>query len=533
MIEGVPDDICVKALRAIERAAMAAKTRGLHSGSLMLLERALELLDPEDRANRQRVLLARASAYATLRQVGAGLADIEAVAASLDDDEKVALAHVETVRGELLSLAGDAPGAIAALDRAIALWQEEGDAHNEAVARRMAGMTYLYAGENKAAEQRLNEALAAFEAIGDKQGAAWAKQNLAWLSFNQGLLEEADERLAQADAAFQEIGDYGGLSFVRGLMAWVRMFQGRFEEAGALAERVLDGNRDRNDKWALGMMLMLLGTVRLFTGKPADALAPLNQAIDLFTQMEDGGSILQAKSTKARCLAAVGRIDEAMALLRELHSNDTDGVAGAGVISASIAMQLGEAASARAVLDIPIDRTVMLGTIADHETGILHGLTELLSGNNAIARTMLEHSAATASNAGQVAYANAALALAYTSDRDPASALKAADRALGADGGTYMDAQMARIGQALAFAQLDDRRALIVADEIVKRSNETSDALAQSTALLLRASVANALRTDDAIEHIADADQSLEALGADLPAWRDVFAHAATPTSRL
>ncbi|MDP1793932.1 MAG: adenylate/guanylate cyclase domain-containing protein, partial [Acidimicrobiales bacterium] len=271
-IDGVPADICVNALRAIERAAMAAKTRGLHSGSLMLLDRALELLDPTDRANRQRVLLARASAFATLRQVTAGLADIEAVAAELADDEKVALAQVETVRGELLSLSGDTAGAIAALDRAIALWQAEGDAHNEAVARRLAGMTYLYAGENEAAEQRLNEALAAFEAVGDRQGAAWAKQNLAWLSFNQGLLDEADARLAQADAAFHEIGDYGGLSFVRGLMAWVRMFQGRFEEAGELAERVLDGNRDRNDKWALGMMLMLLGTVRLFTGKPADAL---------------------------------------------------------------------------------------------------------------------------------------------------------------------------------------------------------------------------------------------------------------------
>ncbi|MDP1794163.1 MAG: hypothetical protein Q8K63_08495, partial [Acidimicrobiales bacterium] len=257
------------------------------------------------------------------------------------------------------------------------------------------------------------------------------------------------------------------------------------------------------------------------------------QAIDLFTQMNDEGRLLQAKSTKARCLAAVGRIDDAMAMLRELRENDEGGVAGAGVIAASIAMQLGEPDSARAVLNIPIDRTVMLGTIADHETGILHGLTELLSGNGTIARTMLEQSAAAASNAGQVAYANAALALAYASDRDPSAALKAADHALGTDGGTYMDAQMAKMGQALAFAQLDDRRALVVADEIVTRANETSDALAQSTALLLRASVANGLRTDDAMKHMAEADASLEALGADLPGWRDVFAQAATPSSRL
>jgi class 3 adenylate cyclase/tetratricopeptide (TPR) repeat protein len=532
-ISGVPDDINLKALRAIERAAMASKSRGLHSGSLMLLDRALELLNPNDRANRQRVLLARASAYATLRQVSAGLADIEAVAADLNDEEKAALAHVEMVRGELLSLSGDTSGAIAALDRAIALWKEEGDAHNEAVARRIAGMTYLYAGENAAAEKRLNESLAAFEAVGDKQGAAWAKQNLAWLSFNQGHLDEADARLAQADAAFREIGDWGGLSFVRGLMAWVRMFQGRFEEAGDLAERVLAGDRDRNDKWALGMMLMLLGTVRLFTGRPADAVAPLNQAIDIFKQMDDPGRLLQAMNTKARALASMGRIDDSLALLRELHSTDGNELAGMGVISASIAMQLGDSHQLREVLGVPVDHTVMLGTIADHETGVLHALAELLSGNAAIARSMLEQSVSDASNAGQLKYANAALAIAAAASRDPKAALAAADHALAVDGGTYLDVQMAKAGQALAFAQLDDRRALVVADEIVDRANETSDALAQTTALLLRASVACGLRTDDATEQAADADQALDALGADLPGWRDVFAQAATPTARL
>lgn len=532
-IDGVPGDISVRALRAIEKAAMASKTRGLHSGSLMLLDRALELLEPEDRANRQRVLLARASAYATLRQVTAGLADIEAVAADLSDEEKSALAHVETVRGELLSLSGDTNGAIAALDRAIALWQQEGDAHNEAVARRIAGMTYLYAGENAAAEKRLNEALAAFEAIGDRQGAAWAKQNLAWLSFNQGQLDEADARLAQAEAAFREINDWGGLSFVRGLMAWVRMFQGRFEEAGELAERVLDGNRDRNDKWALGMMLMLLGTVRLFTGRPGDALAPLNQAIEIFRAMDDPGRLLQALNTKARCLASSGRIDEAMDLLRELRGEDGSDLAGTGVISASIAMQLGEGDRLREILGVPVDTTLMLGTIADHETGILHGLTELLNGNAEMARSMLENSVKDASNAGQVAYANAALAVAAAAARDPKAALDAADRALATEGGTYLDRQLAKTGQALAFAQLDDRRALVVIDDVVARAHETSDALAQATALLARASVSCGLRTDDATEQVADAEQALDALGSDLTGWRDVFGQAATPVSRL
>jgi hypothetical protein len=174
-----------------------------------------------------------------------------------------------------------------------------------------------------------------------------------------------------------------------------------------------------------------------------------------------------------------------------------------------------------------------MGTVADHETEVLKGIYSLLSGDAATARTLLQQSVDAASNEGQRAYAYGALAIAAAAARDPKAALDAADKSLAANGGTYLDGQMAKTGQALAFAQLDDRRALVVADDIVKRASETTDRLTQATALLVRSSVACGLRTDDAVDQAADADQSLEELGADLPGWRDVFAAAATPDSRL
>src|SRR5205085_3406625 len=140
---------------------------------------------------------------------------------------------------------------------------------------------------------------------------------------------------------------------------------------------------------------------------------------------------------------------------------------------------------------------------------LLSGMAELLAGNYAQARVLLEESVASASNEGQVAYANGALAIAYAAVREPKLALDAADRSMAAKGGTYLDRQLAKTAQALAFAQQDDRRALIVADELVKRAEQTTDAIAQATALLVRASVACGLRTDDATEHAADADQAL------------------------
>jgi class 3 adenylate cyclase/tetratricopeptide (TPR) repeat protein len=533
-ITGVPSDIGPRALRYIEKAAMASKDRGLHSGSIFLLDRALELLDPDDRGNRHRTLLARASAYANLRMVDKGMADVDAVAADLGEDELADWAHVEMLRGDLLTTGGMTEESIAALEHALELWRRLGDDAAAAKTLRLMGMTYLWAGDNEAAERRLGEALTAFRSLGDRQGEGWALQNRAWLSFNQGLLDEADERLAEAEKTFTEIGDYGGLSFVRGLLGFVRMFQGRFEEAGEIAEYILSHDRDRNDKWALGMILLLLSSVKLFTGKPDEAIAPATEAIELFMALGDGERHIQAQATRARALIAVGRIDEATQVLKELFEPDDDGSPiGLGVIPAAVASQLGEPGLMASALGKPIYMSATMGTVADHETEILRGVHALLSGDASSARSLLQQSVDTSTNEGQRAYAYGALAIAAAADRDPKSAFDAADKSLNAQGGTYLDAQLAKTGQALAFSQQDDRRALVVADDIVKRANETTDVLAQATALLVRASVACALRTDDAVDHAADADEALEVLGTDLPGWRTVFGTAATPTERL
>jgi tetratricopeptide (TPR) repeat protein len=498
------------------------------------LDRALELLDPEDRANVHRVLLARASGYATLHMVERGTADVEAVAADLREGELSDWAHVEMLRGDLRTHSGDTEGAITSLEHALELWHEIGDEAAIAKTLRLMGLAYLFAGDNPSADRLFDEALAAYRTLGDRQGEAWALQNRAWLSFNQGLLDEADERLHEAEKTFVDIGDFGGLGFVRGLLGFVRMFQGRFEEAGALAESILANERDRNDKWALGMILLLLSSVKLFTGKPDEAIKPATEAGELFTDIGDNDRLLQAHATRARSLVGVGRIDEATDLLRELFERD-DGLSpiGYGPIPAAVASQLGEPALMASALARPNNFTSGMGTVANHETSVLRGLHALLEGDAPQARSVLEQSVAAASNEGQRAYAYGALAIAAAAARDPKAALDAADKSLAAQGGTYLDSQMAKTGQALAFAQMDDRRALVVADDIVTRANQTTDALAQATALLVQASVACALRTDDAVDQAADADQSLEALGADLPGWRDVFASAATPDSRL
>ena len=67
----------------------------------------------------------------------------------------------------------------------------------------------------------------------------------------------------------------------------------------------------------------------------------------------------------------------------------------------------------------------------------------------------------------------------------------------------------------------------------MKRAYESTDLVAQATALLVQASVPTALRTDDAVTHELAADEAPDTLAVDLLGWRSAFAAAATPTARL
>ncbi|HVE94811.1 MAG TPA: adenylate/guanylate cyclase domain-containing protein [Acidimicrobiales bacterium] len=524
-VAGVPADICPRALRAIERSAMRSKQRGLHSGSVRLLDRALELLAPDDIGNRHRVLLARASAHASLRDNDAAATDIDAVLAETATDDRVTRAQALTIRGQLLQARNQLHDSAAVIEEALALWRSVGDANGEAGALRLAGMTQLFLGNNDDADALFTEALGAFRSAGDRQGEAWVLQNRAWLSFNQGNLDEADERLAAAAEMFHEIGDFGGLGWVNGLLGFVRLFQGRFEEAGALAEHILANERDQNDLWAQGMISTLLASVRLFTGRPDEALVPAREAAALFGAINDAERVLQARVTEARCLVNLGRIDEALDLIGDAHQIRGASSIGLGVVSGAIAIQIGEPGMARSALaNVDLSVLMGLGTLTNQEEHVIASMAELMSGSSGLAVEALHMAVASAANEGQVAYANACLALALAAAGDPEGALAAAERVDKADGGTYLDRIAAAQGRGLALVRLgrseDARSALDAAVELV---GATNDVLSLAVTRLARAEAAQVLGDHDAKARQADADAAIRALGVPMPGWYTVF----------
>ena len=105
-IEGVPDDILGRALKAIERAAVRAHERDMHPVSVRLLDQAMRLLPP-DSPHRERVLLARAKSRAGLHELAGAREDLAELLAIATSKNNVRIeAAALTVLGDVQQRSG-------------------------------------------------------------------------------------------------------------------------------------------------------------------------------------------------------------------------------------------------------------------------------------------------------------------------------------------------------------------------------------------------------------------------------------------
>lgn len=536
-VEGLPDNVRPRALRAIEKAAHRAKQRELNAVGVRLLDRAMRVLDPADTVNRKRVLLGRARAYAAMRHHAEARADIEQVTEVAErDGDRSCLAAAITVLGDVEQKEGALEKSAATLAAAVDMWREIGDERGLADALRILGMTRLFSGDPDGAERPISEALEAFTRVGDRQGEAWAHQNLAWIAFVRGDLSLAEERLGVSVDVFRAIGDPGGLSWAFGLLAFVRFFQGRMTEAGELAERILRDAEESGDRWAYGMTLTLLASVRLFSGDPTGALAPSAEAVAIFRTLGDPDRERQAAGTEARALLAAGRVADAFAALDDILTRPGIGiiVGGDGAVALlplTAYVQAGAVGRARQLLDIDLVETGdrMSGDVIGRgEREVVGGMALLQSGDVSAALVHLRRGESSSHTEGERANACASLALGLAAAGDVEGALEMAGRLDSMTVSTYLDRALARAARGLALVQAgqadDAREALAAAVTIV---DSTGDALAQAVYRLAQGHGLDALGDGDALKVLAEARGRLEQMGAAAEGWERAFATAA------
>ena len=532
-VDGMPSDLLMTALHALERAANRAESRDEPLSVIRLVDLGLELLPhlPADKAARERwrALLARGRAHTAVH----ALAEAEADARTVIDEataagDEAAVACGEVVAGEAISKAGRSDDAEEVLVRAAERAERVGDDATLALARRHLGFNRLMRGQLPEAEDSIRLALDLFRGLEDRRGEAWALQNLAWISFLRGEPDIAAERLERSAATFREVGDRRGEGWALGLLAWVRYQQGRLDDAEELALRVRPQAIDRGERWAAGILGVLLGQIQLWRGRVEEAVERSQEAVTTFQEIDDRFGETQALGALVRALAAAGRTTEALgavARAREIAQGDPNLDGMADSLECNVAVYLGEPERIAHLLTggETVSRTQLLFA----ERAVTVGIAALQLGNVTQASEILERSAADVDNDGLRAYMAGPLALVRSASGDTDGAIRAASDLLDHDLGTHLDRLYAAVGLALTAARSGDGdtadAALAQAYAIVDR---TEDRVAQAIARVAAVTVAEALGRPTATLE-AEAAERFTRAGTEGPGWRRAFRLAA------
>ena len=524
-VDHIGGDLMERAVHWLHRALEQSESGELHMVTVQLATQALDLGEVSY-DDRMRFLLARARAAIQLRELDSARDDLTSAMEAADTD--AAKAQVLLVRGDLEQKSGDLEGSISSLEAAIDKFRALGDDQGTADGLRSLGLTLMFEDRNVQAEAAFGDALELYKRSGDRRGEAWALQNLAWLAFSQGRADRADAWLQESAATFSDIGDAGGLGWALGLLAWVRFHQGQYDEAERLAERMLEEARERGDRWAVGMMLVLVGSLRLWTGRTSGALAPTQEAREIFASMDDWYGHGNALGVLARALVAVGRIEEAFEILGELAmiSGPAERPDQWGpLIGVVTAAQVGLPEHA-AHLGIEMADGHEPGQIGFADAVVAFGILQLQRADAEAALSILEpavHATPALNSNAMSAYALALAAAGRVDD-----ALARADEVCDAETGTYADRVIASEAKGLALAQRNDAEGSAAAFARARELLEpTEDTVARALLQLAEAAALHSLDAPDAAAVAARADEDLARLGLGETSWRTAFASAA------
>jgi tetratricopeptide (TPR) repeat protein len=534
-LEDLSLDLTERALHWLGRAAARADQSELWMVAERLYSEGLRLLGGQHGPRHRDFLVGRARALAHQRELAAARADAEA---AVDEARKAAEEGQPSLARSLLVLADveqkeqrwDASED--RLAEAAATFAAVGDASGEAEVLRQRGFGAMFRGEYDQATALLEDARARFEGLGDRRGVAWAQQNLAWCAFYLGRSNEAEAQLRVAAATFEELGDAAGRSWALGLLAWTRFQQGFSLEAEAMAESILDGTRRRGDRWALGMTLVLIGSVRLWTGRAVAAVECLEEARDLFLQIEDAFGCAQANATLGRALIVAGHIEEGFAILpgapevEELEKASGEGFI-AAIPAAAASVQVGDTDRTESLLGLLPDleegdghSSVLVG---DTERAVALGLHRLQLGDidEAVAGLDAVHARLLPTVNPNVL---SALSLARAASGAVDAALVDADIVDDLERASYLDRIVAGIARGLALSRRGDHPAAVAAFDQVRAAADATDDVVSAAVTRLADAVAAEARGDlDAPARADEADRRLAELGLLETGWRRAF----------
>lgn len=202
--------------------------------------------------------------------------------------------------------------AIEHADRAIALAETVGNLAEVARASYIAGASYDDLGRPGALAY-LERAVAIYEEIGDDRGLATACNNLGIHSYTRGRWDEAVQLYARARAADMRVGDPVNEAVHANNEAEVLSDQGRLSEAEPLFAGMIRICRGAGFLIGEALGTSNLGRVASRDGRYAEAYALYAEAIRLFDEIGARRYVNETRARVAEALVFEGRHDEALA----------------------------------------------------------------------------------------------------------------------------------------------------------------------------------------------------------------------------
>jgi tetratricopeptide (TPR) repeat protein len=161
--------------------------------------------------------------------------------------------------------------------------------------------------------------LALCHAAGDERGVARARTGLGIVATDTGAFTEARQQYRAALAIHEHLEDSVAQAWSRFNLGQVASASGALDEAWEHHQAALTLRRGvaGSDTTGIGYSLFALGQVARRMRRLADALAFLDQSLQIFQRVSDRQGLAYATLEKGRTLLAQGDMDEALPLLRE------------------------------------------------------------------------------------------------------------------------------------------------------------------------------------------------------------------------
>lgn len=223
------------------------------------------------------------------------------------------------------------------------------------------GVQLRYRGELERSKSLLSEGLEYADQLGEKRLIARCTANLAVTCRRLGEPDLAYDHGQQAARLYRDLGNLTGANSMLHLMAGIQRSQGMLEEARESLTEVIELDALTGDTLGRARSLGNLALLLMDMGRTAEATDRLQDAIELFRQMDAPEDVAKGLVNLAAALSVAGDMQATMRTLAEAESvaracGATQQLAVAELTKASSLWMLGRGIEARKLASDVLDR---------------------------------------------------------------------------------------------------------------------------------------------------------------------------------